>query len=204
MQDRALSGAHHSSGVSIFHGCTCGKSQRLREDPFSLQVESPCRLRNTTGLISVKQEANVDFYSRFSCCMKGEERYAIDIGKTMAHTEKTPVKIHGNLPHCSPVLLYLGPSAAYRNSVGLETYEGFMNNTSYLLPWTLGTVAGSNAAKNKKDEKQQHVAQAQASSSPQPDVTKDTSEWPLPGKGGNGNNDHHGTTYQDSCNVCSL
>ncbi|ORY92207.1 hypothetical protein BCR43DRAFT_446054 [Syncephalastrum racemosum] len=166
MQDRALSGAHHSSGVSIFHGCTCGKMQRLREDPFSLQ------------------EANVDFYSRFTCCMKDEERYAIDIEKTMAQEERAPVKIHEHLPQCSPVLLYLGSSSTYRNSVGLEKYEGFMNNTNYLLPWTLGMLAGSNAAKSKGKEEKQHAQQVQVTSSAQPDMTKDTNEWPLPGKGG--------------------
>lgn len=44
------------------------------------------------------------------------------------------------LPENSTILLYLGPASSYKNSVGLNKYEGFMNNTDYLVPWNLTAI----------------------------------------------------------------
>ncbi|KAG0172049.1 Protein smg8 [Apophysomyces sp. BC1021] len=62
------------------------------------------------------------------------------------------------------------PSSTYRNSVGLEKYEGIASNTNYMLPWTLATKAEVAA----RDQRRLPVDQKSK--------TIDKNEWPLPGK----------------------
>ncbi|KAI8366044.1 uncharacterized protein BYT42DRAFT_588691 [Radiomyces spectabilis] len=113
----------HSSGCSFFHACNCGKTQKLREDPFQLS------------------EANLEFYQKFGCCMI-PGRVAIDIQRSTFGANQTLAKNTVDIPLDDTVLLYLGPASIYRNSFGLDKYEGFTHNTNYLLPWNLtGLVA---------------------------------------------------------------
>lgn len=153
---RDMDGTKHSSGCSFFHACTCGKVQKLREDPFDLE------------------EANIGFYSRFTCCL-ADGRMAIDIQQSKFGAEDEQ-QLHTNtehIPHHESALLYLGPASVYRNSIGLEKCEGFMNNTNYLLPWILAKVA---------DLQKKEQAALKNTNSPVDKKAIDANEWPLPGK----------------------
>ncbi|KAI7873771.1 hypothetical protein K492DRAFT_215133 [Lichtheimia hyalospora FSU 10163] len=153
---RDMDGTKHSSGCSFFHACTCGKVQKLREDPFDLE------------------EANISFYSRFTCCL-AEGRMAIDIQKSNfgVQEEQQLYTDNEHIPHYESALLYLGPASVYRNSIGLEKCEGFMNNTNYLLPWILAKVT---------DPQKKEQAALKNSSSSADKKAIDANEWPLPGK----------------------
>ncbi|KAG0185021.1 hypothetical protein DFQ28_010088, partial [Apophysomyces sp. BC1034] len=148
-EDRAMAG-RHSSGCSFFHSCNCGKSQKLREDSFDIL------------------DANFGFYSKFTCCL-GNGRAAIDFQKSQLGTCQNLV-LSQEFPVSDSSLLYLGPSSTYRNSVGLEKYEGIASNTNYMLPWTLATKAEVAA----RDQRRLPVDQKSK--------TIDKNEWPLPGK----------------------
>ncbi|ORX50960.1 hypothetical protein DM01DRAFT_1408942 [Hesseltinella vesiculosa] len=110
----------HNTGYTFVHACTCGKTQMAREDPFDLQ------------------DANVEFYRRFACCLNAAQRV---VDRTAGQPD------HGleylatrDIPATDTVLLHLGPASLYRNAVGLERYEGFTAETNYLVPWILSTV----------------------------------------------------------------
>ncbi|KAF7727830.1 hypothetical protein EC973_006943 [Apophysomyces ossiformis] len=149
--DRIMAGSsRHSSGCNFFHSCNCGKSQRLREDPFDVR------------------DANFGFYDKFTCCL-ADGHAAIDYQGSQLGKNQNLV-LRQEFPLSDASLLYLGPASSYRNSVGLERYEGIANNTNYMLPWTLATKAEL-ATRN----------QQRPPVEPNP-KTIDKSEWPLPGK----------------------
>lgn len=151
-----MDGTKHSSGCSFFHACTCGKVQKLREDPFDLE------------------EANIGFYTRFTCCL-ADGCMAIDIQKSKfgAEDQQQLYTDNEHIPHFESALLYLGPASVYRNSIGLEKCEGFMSNTNYLLPWILAKV-------NDLQKKEQAASKNGSSSADKKAI--DANEWPLPGK----------------------
>ena len=214
---RDMDNTKHSSGCSFFHACNCGKTQKLREDPFDLEVIYSCfsfgLKRNLKRIIYMYimwitlsyicfflQEANISFYKRFSCCLANAHA-AIDLEKSTFGENQTLIKNEHDIPHFDSVLLHLGPASVYRNSIGLEKYEGFMNNTNYLLPWTMGRTA------DFAPKEQQSTTTAHSSGSELPHARKhgnnpgvpksgsgvsneetknknsfNKNEWPLPGK----------------------
>ncbi|KAI9310227.1 hypothetical protein BX666DRAFT_1870497 [Dichotomocladium elegans] len=160
---REMDSTKHSSGCSFFHACTCGKSQKLREDPFTVE------------------DANINFYERFTCCMD-DGHLAIDLQKSTLGGNQLLVRDDKRIPRFDTALLYLSPASSYRNSVGLDKYEGFMNNTNCLLPWVLAT----DVDKKKKTgaEQDRRLVATAAAPPPRTEVSKqsmDVNEWPLPG-----------------------
>ena len=69
------------------------------------------------------------------------------------------------LPATDAVLLRLGAASDYRNSVGLERYEGFTANTNYLIPWILTTLSDLRAKKTG-GQQDHHVSTATAAALP--------------------------------------
>ncbi|KAI8138474.1 hypothetical protein BJV82DRAFT_523368 [Fennellomyces sp. T-0311] len=156
---REVDGTKHSSGCSFFHACDCGKTQKLREDPFNVE------------------EANIGFYERFTCCLDNGHA-AVDLKKSTFGDEQALVKNVRHIPHFDAALLCLGPASVYRNSIGLDKYEGFMNNTNYLLPWIMAKTAELTAKEEARNKKNM------AKDAEEPNKqTFNVSEWPLPGKG---------------------
>lgn len=172
--------AKHSSGYNFFHACDCGKTQRVREDPFDIE------------------DANIKFYNKFSCCL-GVGRAALDIKKSTFGEKQDLALDYDEIPaSCDAALLYLGSSNMYKNNVGLDKVEGFMNNTNFLIPWSMTTMnelklrqqEAANAAtavSNSEStpassEKATHDSflRSNATSHQQP-ATRET-EWPVLGK----------------------
>ncbi|KAF1797506.1 hypothetical protein FB192DRAFT_1424710 [Mucor lusitanicus] len=172
--------AKHNSGYNFFHACDCGKTQRVREDPFDIE------------------DANVKFYNKFSCCL-GVGRAALDIKKSTFGEEQDLVLDYDEIPASSnAALLYLGSSNMYKNNVGLDKVEGFMNNTNFLIPWSMTTMhelklrqqeaahavtVSHSDATPSPSAKATHDAflRSNATSHPQPTSTRET-EWPVLGK----------------------
>lgn len=140
----------HNSGFNFFHGCNCGSTQKVREDPFDIE------------------EANIKFYNKFNCCMS-IDRAALDIKKsTFGESQKLVFNVD-EVPPDDSALLYLGPSSMYKNNVGLDKVEGFMSNTNFLIPWSITTV-------NELKLRQQEAAAAAAAASVQAVETSTTSK----------------------------
>lgn len=95
--------------------------QRVRDDPFNLE------------------DANINFYKRFSCCL-GSGRAALDIKSSAFGENQDLVLNYDEIPPHDTSLLYLGPASIYKNNVGLDKVEGFMNNTNFLIPWSITTL----------------------------------------------------------------
>lgn len=111
----------HNSGYTFFHACDCGKTQRVREDPFNIE------------------DANIKFYNKFSCCLGAAA--ALDIKKSTFGEKQDLVLNDEEIPASShAALIYLGSSSLYKNNVGLDKVEGFMNNTNFLIPWSMTTM----------------------------------------------------------------
>ncbi|GAN00747.1 hypothetical protein MAM1_0002d00169 [Mucor ambiguus] len=171
--------AKHNSGYNFFHACDCGKTQRVREDPFDIE------------------DANIKFYNKFSCCL-GAGRAALDIKKSTFGDQQDLVLNYDEIPAPSDAaLLYLGPSSMYKNNVGLDKVEGFMSNTNFLIPWSMTTM---NELKLRQQEADNAVTVGSHDSAPpaasktsndtllrssagshQPPATRET-EWPVLGK----------------------
>ncbi|KAI8099957.1 uncharacterized protein BX664DRAFT_254105 [Halteromyces radiatus] len=149
----------HSSGYSFNHACTCGRSRKIREDPFDIEV------------------ANYWFYEKFACCLADEHK-AIDLDASTFGIQQQLVYNEDTLPHSDAVLLYIGPASAYRNTVGLERYEGYTENTNYLLPWNLTTVSEleAKAAKSEPSITNKEVTEQKRN------TTASKNEWPALGK----------------------
>jgi hypothetical protein len=145
--------------------------QRVRDDPFSMQ------------------DANINFYNRFNCCL-GIGRAALDIKASTFGENQNIVLNYDEIPSHDASLLYLGPSSIYKNNVGLDKVEGFMNNTNFLIPWSMTTL-------NEVKLRQQEAAVAKNNDTATPVVPKentllrsnnntlanhDSSEWPVLGK----------------------
>lgn len=164
------------------------------EDPeaarrsFYLKGMSALTLRNVFALFKMpfEQDANVTFYERFSCCL-GNGRLAIDLESSDFGEKQNLQYIEDHLPETDSVLLYLGPASLYRNSIGLDKYEGFTNNTNYMLPWSLN--AACKALKNNKpaatqednvsSKSEREMEDAEKENSL--DKTMDANEWPVLG-----------------------
>ncbi|KAI9257912.1 hypothetical protein BY458DRAFT_518492 [Sporodiniella umbellata] len=114
--------AKHSSGLTLFHACTCGRTQKLRDDPFDIL------------------EANFTFYDQFTCC-RGKDMSFLDIKQSkLGIYQRLVLKCDGPSSTDDAALLLLGPHFFYKNSHGLDKTEGFLNNTNYLIPWSITTV----------------------------------------------------------------
>ncbi|KAI9468670.1 hypothetical protein BDB00DRAFT_863586 [Zychaea mexicana] len=176
---RDMDSSKHSSGCSFFHACDCGKTQKLREDPFDLE------------------EANIKFYQRFTCCLSNGHA-ALNLQDSTFGEAQDLVKDERHIPHFDAALLYLGAASTYRNSIGLDKYEGFMNNTNYLLPWTMARTADL-APKEPSTATEAIQTPADLRSKKRNPASNDTNhysgsgdesnrkgfntnEWPLPGK----------------------
>ncbi|CEP18493.1 hypothetical protein [Parasitella parasitica] len=149
----------HNSGYNFFHACDCGKTQRVREDPFDLQ------------------EANIKFYNKFSCCLD-VGRAALDIKKSTFGENQDLVLNCDEIPAHDAALLCLGSANLYKNNVGLDKMEGFMNNTDFLIPWSITTMG-------ELKMRQQETAANVSDSSPSPNnklIAARESEWPVLGK----------------------
>lgn len=169
--------AKHNSGYKFFHACDCGKTQRVREDPFDIE------------------DANIQFYDKFDCCL-GIGRAALDMKKSTFGEDQELVLDYDEIPAYNSALLYLGAANTYKNNVGLDKVEGFMNNTNFLIPWSITTM---NELKLRQQEAANTVVNAtindSVSSSMSPKITNDAflrsssnqpvtreSEWPVLGK----------------------
>lgn len=128
--------AKHNSGATFFHACNCGKSQRVREDPFDIQ------------------DANVKFYSKFVCCL-GVGRFALDIKRSTFGDEQHLVLHDGEIPVDDCAILFLGPSSIYKNNIGLDKIDGFMASTNFLIPWSITTI---DEVKLRRQQQQQIFA----------------------------------------------
>ncbi|KAI8348837.1 hypothetical protein EDC96DRAFT_554717 [Choanephora cucurbitarum] len=148
----------HNSGFSLFHACDCGKSQRIRDDPFDLD------------------EANVKFYQKFNCCLT-PGRAALDLAASIYGCQQTLVLNTDEIPYHDAALLYLGSSSLYKNNVGLDKMEGFMSNTHFLIPWSMTTL---NEVKLIKQQQQQQEKDETVNKDPS--TLGDTTEWPVLGK----------------------
>jgi hypothetical protein len=122
----------------------------------------------------------------------------LDIKKSTYGESQNLVLKCDEVPPYDSALLYLGPASIYKNNVGLDKVEGFMNNTNFLIPWSITTV-------NELTLRQQEAVTATAtainsdnpvlnskassdtsakntflrSSSGVSRVTDNTSEWPM-------------------------
>ncbi|KAI8967704.1 hypothetical protein BDF20DRAFT_908286 [Mycotypha africana] len=122
----------HNSGFTLFHACSCGKTQGIREDPFDLD------------------DANDKFYRKFGCCL-GPDRAAVDIAKSTFGDRQHLVLNSEELPPGNDIaLIYLGPSTIYKNNVGLDKVGGFMSNTNFLIPWSITTIEEIKSRKNQE------------------------------------------------------
>ncbi|KAK4516767.1 uncharacterized protein ATC70_011745 [Mucor velutinosus] len=164
--------AKHNSGYSFFHACDCGKTQRVREDPFDVE------------------DANIKFYNKFSCCL-GVARAALDIKKSTFGDKQDLVLDYDEIPtSCDAALLYLGPSSMYKNNVGLDKVEGFMNNTNFLIPWSMTTMNelklrqqdAANAATESNNNGPAPSAKAINDAFLRSNATARETEWPVLGK----------------------
>ncbi|SAL96989.1 hypothetical protein [Absidia glauca] len=148
----------HNSGYSFTQACSCGRSRRSREDPFDIKV------------------VNHLFYEQFSCCLMDDHK-AIDLAASTFGDQQHLV-YEQELPHGDTSLLYLGPASTYRNTVGLERYEGYTDNTNYLLPWNLTTISELEALVAKRGQNDSTpVTQKQQEPLPTPKT-----EWPALGE----------------------
>ncbi|KAI9250403.1 hypothetical protein EDC94DRAFT_637082 [Helicostylum pulchrum] len=181
----AVDNTKHNSGFTFFHACDCGRTQKMRDDPFDIE------------------EANVKFYNKFNCCL-GTERAALDIEKSSYGEFQRLVLTYDEIPPTDASLIYLGPSGVYKNKVGLDRVEGFMNSTNFLIPWAITTVnelklhqqEANNTATNittaaatatvvetgAKISAESTIKNSFLRSSSVSRVNHDTSEWPVLGK----------------------
>ncbi|KAI8336173.1 hypothetical protein BC941DRAFT_354296 [Chlamydoabsidia padenii] len=157
----------HNSGYSFTQACSCGRSRRTREDPFDMET------------------VNYSFYEKFTCCL-GDDHKAIDLDASTFGDQQHLVYNEDNLPIGDASLLYLGPASTYRNTVGLERYEGYTDNTNYLLPWNLTTISELEALTAKR-----RIAAAKGGSDvpvnsnnddKHQDALPPTTEWPTLGE----------------------
>ncbi|KAI8051069.1 uncharacterized protein B0P05DRAFT_480258 [Gilbertella persicaria] len=149
-----LDTTRHNSGFQFFHACNCGKSQRIREDPFDLQ------------------EANITFYQKFTCCLT-HGRAALDIRQSTFGESQQLVLKADSIPEDDAVLLCLGPSSAYKNNIGLDKVEGFMTSTNFLIPWSMTTVHEVKLRQQQQEQQQTMTKTA---------ALHDSTEWPVLGK----------------------
>ncbi|ORE21948.1 hypothetical protein BCV71DRAFT_273060 [Rhizopus microsporus] len=158
--DRAImtDSGKHSSGVTFFHACNCGRTQKLRDDPFDIM------------------DANVKFYQRFTCCL-GKDRAALDIKASVFGDNQHLELRYDDVPADDSALLLLGPASVYKNNVGLDNVEGFLNNTNYLIPWSITTV---NDLKLYQQEQVEKKAKEAITTVLQPVPNQE--EWPVLGK----------------------
>lgn len=105
---------------------------------------------------------------------------------------------YDDIPYNDSALIYLGPSSIYKNNVGLEKVEGFMNNTNFLIPWSITTVnelklrqheaittavlIENGSGLNPKTLNEGSIKNTFLRSSSVSRVNNDTSEWPVLGK----------------------
>lgn len=121
--------------------------------------------------------ANYLFYEQFTCCLMDNQK-AIDLAASTFGDQQQLVYNEQDLPHGDTSLLYLGPASTYRNTVGLERYEGYTDNTNYLLPWKLTTVSELEALAAKRgQEESAPVIHKQQEAVPPPKT-----EWPALGE----------------------
>ncbi|ORZ18541.1 hypothetical protein BCR42DRAFT_477684 [Absidia repens] len=163
--DRLLSldTKRHNSGYSFTQACSCGRSRMARDDPFELET------------------ANHSFYEKFTCCLADEHK-AIDLDASTFGEQQQLIYSEIKIPRCDASLIYLGPASTYRNTVGLERYEGFTDNTNYLLPWNLTTVSELEA-RAKKRSAVTNMANINKELPTKHTSTQPTNEWPALGKG---------------------
>ncbi|CAO3620017.1 unnamed protein product [Cunninghamella blakesleeana] len=167
----------HNSGYTFTHACTCGKSQMARDDPFDIK------------------EANYGFYKNFNCCLSFDERRAVDLNKSQFKKDQQELVLQKDtIPENDAALLYLGPASIYRNTIGLDRYEGFTANTNYLLPWNLTTVTELQTRLSaSKIEVEENLKQEQALNI----------EWPELGKNSKINNNNNGKVILGKSNTTS-
>ncbi|KAI7908129.1 uncharacterized protein BX663DRAFT_493073 [Cokeromyces recurvatus] len=156
--------AKHNSGITFFHACNCGKSQRVRDDPFEVE------------------DANIRFYNKFDCCLI-PGRAALDICKSKYGEKQDLVLNYDEIPAYDISLLYLGPASFYKNNIGLDKVEGFTSNTNFLIPWSMTTTSEiklrqQEMANADTTSQQQDKAPSSSSATAQDNNT----EWPLLGK----------------------
>ncbi|KAI9365907.1 hypothetical protein BD770DRAFT_312687 [Pilaira anomala] len=156
----------HNSGFSFFHACDCGRTQKMRDDPFDIE------------------EANFKFYNKFSCCL-GPDRLALDIAHSKFGESQQLAFQYEHIPHADISLIYLGLANTYKNKSGLDI-EGFMNSTNFLIPWAITTL---DEVKLHQQEAVAEIGKTSAESNIKNSFLRsvqqsneDTSEWPVLGK----------------------
>jgi hypothetical protein len=81
-----------------------------------------------------------------------DDHKAVDLAASTFGNQQHLVYNEQELPLGDTSLLYLGPASTYRNTVGLERYEGYTDNTNYLLPWNLTTISELEALAAKRGQ----------------------------------------------------
>lgn len=128
----------------------------------------------------------------------GTDRAALDIQKSTFGDSQSLVLRYNEIPPNDSALIYLGPSSIYKNNVGLDKVEGFMNNTNFLVPWSITTVnelklrqhevitnavsIDNSTSLNLKSSNEGTIKNTFLRSSTVNRVNNDTSEWPVLGK----------------------
>ncbi|CAO3691432.1 unnamed protein product [Umbelopsis ramanniana] len=155
---RIPSGAHNS-GYRPLHACNCGKSQRIREDPFTLQ------------------SANIGFFQSFTCC-SAEPNQDIPVTTASEGTTSKPSEQKGYTS-----LTRLGNAKAYKHHVGLEGYDGFTAAAKFLLPWDIPLKLESlDAGKMKPMLPGTNQAAISATEKSPPTQAMDETNWPALGQ----------------------
>lgn len=131
----------------------------------------------------------------------GTDRAALDIKESTYGESQNLVLNCDEIPPYDSALLYLGPASIYKNNVGLDKVEGFMNSANFLIPWSITTV---NELKVRQQEAMAATASATINDGPILDakpsndtsakntflrstsavskVKDDTTEWPMLGQ----------------------
>ncbi|KAG2173460.1 hypothetical protein INT44_008812 [Umbelopsis vinacea] len=154
-----ISSSAHNSGYRPLHACNCGKSQRIREDPFTLQ------------------SANIGFFQSFTCC-SSEPNQDIPVTTANEGTISNPSEQKG-----FTTLTRLGNAKAYKHHVGLEGYEGFTAAAKFLLPWDIQLKNESmDAGKMKSLLPATNQGAAGTNERSPPSQAMDETNWPALGQ----------------------
>eukprot|EP01135_Chromosphaera_perkinsii_P005431 Nk52_evm6s349 gene=Nk52_evmTU6s349 len=130
LEDDGLEFKVHESSFRSLQGCNCGRTRKIREDPFHVK------------------EANFLFFEDVSCC---KDLPALQFPITSAEfVPETPGRMQLDMPVKFDIhfrskqdrpkfpswsLLKVGDASVYNPSLGLEPHEGFVKGSNYLLPW---------------------------------------------------------------------
>jgi protein SMG8 len=130
---------NHSSGVRSLLACNCGRSRKIQEDPFDLDVANFYSF-NVEGCCNLLPSFELQETASSSCFVGGKEHFS-HFHHTHTHTlthshsktQSLPTSIPSNRVNrkSSWALHRLGPSSTYSTETGLSQ-EGFLPGCNFL------------------------------------------------------------------------